>query len=107
MREYTYGAIENVALYSSNNPMPISPLAQLLTMHDPVADRIIVLDRRDSTKTPDGFNFEELYQMVREVKQADGFTGHAISELHSPSFLQGDGGRAAVSWYSPTLAPFF
>ena len=62
-----------------------------------------IMERDYDGRCPDGRSWKDLHYQLAG-KQSPGMTGTAPAYLHSPKFLQADGGWDSVVWVSPKVA---
>ncbi|MBE0699425.1 MAG: hypothetical protein IH586_21085, partial [Anaerolineaceae bacterium] len=102
-QDLTRGQLQRVFLHSVRDyPLTSCGCFQALAFWIPEAEGLGILTRSSPAVTPAGHTWEELANRAGG-KQTPGIVGVSYPYMHSPLFLQGDGGMANVVWVDSAL----
>ena len=102
--EATYGAVENVTLYSIlEDPMTSCGCFECICGIEPMSNGFIVVNREYKGMTPAGMTFGELASCTGGGVQTPGYMGHGRHFISSKKFVSAEGGIERIVWMPKEL----
>ncbi|NVM01274.1 MAG: acetyl-CoA decarbonylase/synthase complex subunit beta, partial [Candidatus Helarchaeota archaeon] len=96
----TVGEIERIHIYSILSPFNHTSChcLEAIAFYMPEVDGIGIVDRNFKGPAVNRLPFSTMLNLIERGTQCEGFVGMAIGHMHSPKFLQADGGWDRIVW---------